>query len=80
MSRSKKGVSKRMLSRLKALRPLVLDLRRRSLVARDFIKFEPVNLPPCNAMSMTSSTGVPSSTGSAPNAVPGGPVTCRPLR
>jgi hypothetical protein len=43
MSR-KKGVSKRMLSRLKALRPGVLALRRRSLVARDFIKFEPVRI------------------------------------
>ena len=43
MSR-KKGVSKRMLSRLKALRPGVLELRRRSLVARDFIKFEPVRI------------------------------------
>jgi hypothetical protein len=33
-----------MLSRLKALRPGVLELRRRSLVARDFIKFEPVRI------------------------------------
>jgi hypothetical protein len=40
----KKGVSKRMLSRLKALRPGVLELRRHSLVARDFIKFEPVRI------------------------------------
>jgi hypothetical protein len=44
MSRSKKGVSKRMLSRLKALRPAVLELRRRSLAARDFINFESVRI------------------------------------
>ena len=44
MSRFKKGVSKRMLSRLEALRPLVLDLRRSSLGAHDLIKFEPVRI------------------------------------
>src|SRR5262249_40578179 len=44
MSRSKKGVSKRMLSRLKALRPGVLAMRRGSWGAGDLIKLEAVRI------------------------------------